>query len=115
MVRRQSQAPWEQHRHASEIYIHPNYDNQYLRHDIGLIKLNQPFSINTHVQEICLPYNSSMFPSSGSTCVAAGWGDLSENGPSSEQLRYVEIPILAKCGNSYNNMLYQVSSDWLIF
>ena len=91
MVRRQSQAPWEQRRHVAEVYIHPNYDNIFLRHDIALVKLSAPLHINAHVQEACLPQDAAMFPSAGSTCVAAGWGDLSENGPSSEQLRHVEV------------------------
>ena len=108
MLRRQSQAPWEQHRHVTEVFIHPNYDNLYLRHDVALIRLNEPLSVNSHAQEVCLPHNTDMFPTSGSTCIAAGWGDLSENGPSSEQLRHVEVPILARCGHSYNNILYQV-------
>ena len=108
MVRRQSQAPWEQHRYVVEVFIHPNYDDLYLRHDIAIIRLNEPLSVNSHAQEVCLPHDSNMFPTSGSTCIAAGWGDLSENGPSSEQLRHVEVPILARCGYSYNNILYQV-------
>ena len=112
MVRRQSQAPWEQHRHVSEVYIHPNYDHIYLRHDVALIKLNEPLSINVHVQVACLPYDGDMFPDPGSTCIAAGWGDLSESGPSSEMLRHVEVPILAFCGRSYNNILYQMCGGY---
>jgi len=112
MARRQSQAPWEQHRHIAEVYIHPNYDNVYLRHDVALIKLNEPLSINVHVQVACLPYDSDMFPDPGSTCIAAGWGDLSENGPSSEMLRHVEVPILGKCGKMYNNMVYQICGGY---
>ena len=108
MVRRQSQAPWEQHRHVVEVIIHPNYDDLYLRHDVALIRLSEPLSVNSHAQEVCLPHDTDMFPTSGSTCVAAGWGDLSENGPSSEQLRHVEVPIMARCGYSYNDILYQI-------
>ena len=108
MVRRQSQAPWEQHRHVVEVFIHPNYDNLYLRHDMALIRLNRPLAVNSHAQEVCLPANTDMFPTPGSTCMAVGWGDLSENGPSSEQQRHVEVPILARCGHSYNDILYQV-------
>ena len=53
-----------------------------------------------------------MSPGSGDTCIAAGWGDLSEDGPSSEQLRQVEIPILASCGNNYNNINYQICGGY---
>ena len=108
MVRRQSQSPWEQQRHLEQVFLHPSYDNLYLRHDVALAKLNRPLNINRRVQEICLPGDSSMSPGSGDTCIAAGWGDLSEDGPSSEQLRHVEIPVLASCGNTYNNINYQI-------
>jgi len=112
MIRRQSQAPWEQVRHLVEVFIHPEYDNTYLRHDIALGKLDTPLTINRHVQSICLPYDADMYPSPGSTCMATGWGDLSEDGPSSEELREVEVPILAKCGRSYNNISYQICGGY---
>ena len=112
MVRRQSQSPWEQQRHLEQVFLHPSYDNLYLRHDIALVRLNRPLNINRRVQEICLPGDSSMSPGSGDTCIAAGWGDLSEDGPSSEQLRQVEIPILASCGNNYNNINYQICGGY---
>ena len=34
--------------------------------------------------------------------------DISEDGSNSEELREAEVPILAKCGRSYNNILYQI-------
>ena len=112
MVRRQSQSPWQQFRHMVDVFIHPEYDNTYLRHDIALAKLNSPLYINRHVQTICLPHDAAMYPSVGSTCMATGWGDISEDGPSSEELREVQVPILAKCGRSYNNISYQICGGY---
>jgi len=112
MVRRQSQAPWQQFRHIVEVFIHPEYDNTYLKHDVALSKLNAPFNINRHVQAICLPHDANMYPEVGSTCMATGWGDISEDGPSSEELREVEVPILKKCGRSYNNITYQICGGY---
>merc|ERR1719427_1074352 len=112
MIRRQSQAPWEQVRHLAEVFIHPEYDNTYLRHDLALGRLDSPLNINRHVQSICLPCDADMYPSDGSTCIATGWGDLSEDGPSSEELREVEVPILKKCGRSYNNITYQICGGY---
>ena len=91
-----------------EVFIYPGYDNTFLRHDVALARLNTPVYNNRHVQSICLPHDANMYPASGSTCMATGWGDLSEDGPSSELLREVEVPILAKCGRSYNNVSYQI-------
>ena len=88
------------------------YDNLFLRHDIALVRLNRPLNINGQVQEICLPHDTGMSPGPGSTCIAAGWGDLSEDGPSSEQLRHVQIPILARCGYNYNNINYQICGGY---
>ena len=88
------------------------YDNLFLRHDIALVRLNRPLNINGQVQEICLPHDTGMSPGPGSTCIAAGWGDLSEDGPSSEQLRHVQIPILARCGYNYNNIKYQICGGY---
>merc|ERR1719158_1799446 len=112
MVRRQSQSPWQQFRHMVQIFIHPEYDNTYLKHDVALAKLNSPLFINRHVQAICLPYDADMYPQVGSTCMATGWGDISEEGPSSEELREVEVPILKKCGRSYNNITYQICGGY---
>ena len=108
MVRWQSQSSGEQQHHLEQVFLHPRYDNLQLRHDIALVKLNRPLNINQRVQEICLPGVSSMSSGSGDTCIAAGWEDLSEDGPSSEQLRHMEIPILASCGNNYNNINYHI-------
>ena len=65
-----------------------------------------------NVQSICLRYDANMYPLDESTCIATGWGDLSEDGPSSEELREVEVPILAKCGRSYNNIEYQICGGY---
>ena len=92
--------------------IFPSYDNLYLRHDIALVRLNRPLNINRRVQEICLPHDSLMSPGPGSTCIAAGWGDLTEDGPSSEQLRHVQIPVLAQCSYNYNNINYQICGGY---
>ena len=76
------------------------------QHDITLAKLDSPLHINRPVQSICLPHAAAMYPSVGSTCMATGWGDISEDGPSSEELREVEVPRMAKCERSYNNISY---------
>ena len=49
MVRRQSQSPWEQQRHLEQVFLHPSFDNLYLRHDIALVRLNRPLNINRRV------------------------------------------------------------------
>ena len=80
---------------------------------IALAKLNKPLFINRHVRSICLPHDVNMYPPVGSTCVAAGWGDLSEDGGSSEQLKEVEVPILDQCSRSYNNITYQICGGYI--
>merc|ERR1719334_1718628 len=112
MLKIESQSPWDQYRNIEKVFTHPNYDNVFLKHDVAIAKLNAPLNFNRHVQPMCLPLDSEMSPTAGSTCWAAGWGDLSEFGPAAKTLREVSIPILEYCGRSYNNVTYQICGGY---
>ena len=113
MLRKQSSSPWEQHRTVSAVIIHHQYDNVFLRHDLAIGRLNASLHLNSHVQSICLPQNDLMYPAIGSTCIATGWGDLSEEGPSSEELMQGEVPVKAKCSRSYNHLEHQICGGFV--
>jgi secreted trypsin-like serine protease len=108
MQRKDSQSPWEQNRIITEVYMHPDYEPTFLRHDLSLGKLDRPVLINRYAQPICLPFNAEMTPDPGQTCTAAGWGLVSEKGLPSEELKEVKLHVLDQCWRNYNNISYQI-------
>ena len=61
------------------IYWHQSYDYQTLDHDIMLMKLAHPVTVNEFVQPISLP---TACPSAGDMCVVSGWGNIyTDSGP----------------------------------
>ena len=113
MVRKASRSPWEQHRTIAEVIIHPQYNKVFLDHDLSLGRLNSSLHLNRHVSSSCLPQHSQMYPAVGSTCIATGWGDLSDGGAAARQLMQGEVPVRANCSRSYNNMEYQICGGYL--
>ncbi|KZC07967.1 Serine protease nudel [Dufourea novaeangliae] len=103
MLRRFSFAPMAQSRKARYTVIHPQYDSNDMRNDIGMIMLDDPLRFNRWVRPVCLPEANilgSMWrhkPEAGSTCIAIGWGATREFGPDPDHLREVEVPILDNC------------------
>ena len=112
MLRKQSSSPWEQHRFIKEVIINSNFNNIFLSHDVALAKLNQSLAINKHVQTACLPQHKEMFPAVGSTCRAAGWGDLGWEGQEAQQLMTGKVPIKPTCTRSYNNLEFQICGGY---
>jgi len=64
---------------ASQLVIHPQYDSQKIRNDIGLIKLSRSINYSKYAQPICLPSSSSIQKYPG-TLYAAGWGIYDQSG-----------------------------------
>ncbi|ERL91156.1 hypothetical protein D910_08496 [Dendroctonus ponderosae] len=85
-LRRFSYAPMDQRRWARTIISHPDYDKEFLRNDIALIKLSAPIRYNRHVRPICLPSQRTAgsqylkAPVSGTVCTTVGWGATIEHG-----------------------------------
>ena len=52
--------------------MHPEYEPNFLRHDLALGKLDRPVLMNRLAQPMCLPYNDEMTPD-------PGLGPLKEN------------------------------------
>lgn len=55
---------------VDQIYKHPNYIQNKLNEDIGLIKLDRSVNFNERVRPICLPQTASMPPKA----IATGFG-----------------------------------------
>lgn len=60
---------------VSEVYIHPDFDPEYLKYDVALLKLATPATLNDYVQTINLTnstYNNNVL--SNFNGIIAGWG-----------------------------------------
>ncbi|MBN3304502.1 TRY1 protein, partial [Amia calva] len=91
----------EQYMAVESIYWHQSYDYQTLDHDIMLMKLAHPVTVNEYVRPVALP---SACPVAGEMCVVSGWGNIITDGVFNPfYLQCVEVPILSQqaCENSY--------------
>lgn len=76
----------EQHRWATLIIPHVDYDRGSLRNDIALIKLSSPARYNRYIRPICLPTEVTagrdflQGPPAGAICTTVGWGATFEHG-----------------------------------
>ncbi|XP_035725274.1 serine protease nudel-like isoform X2 [Vespa mandarinia] len=103
ILRRLSFSPMTQNRIAKSIVVHPNYDPNTMRNDIGMIMLDAPLHFNRWVRPACFPNENipgsiwEQVPSAHTMCVVMGWGAWMERGPDTDQLREVAVPILSEC------------------
>ncbi|CAK9811280.1 Serine protease nudel [Anthophora plagiata] len=103
MLRRFSFSPMAQVRKARYTVIHPRYSSSDMSSDIGMIMLDDALRFNRWVRPVCLPSLDilgslwRLKPDANTTCVAIGWGIISERGPDPDHLREVEVPILPTC------------------
>lgn len=80
---------------ASQVIMHSGYNSSTLENDIALIHLSSSVSaVSTTVSVLDSPVENTYWVA-GSLSEAAGWGDTSEGGSSSDQLLKVELPIIS--------------------
>ncbi|XP_066151880.1 chymotrypsinogen A-like [Euwallacea fornicatus] len=95
---------------VSQVWIHTNYNQTYLKNDVAILRLATTILINTNAMPICLPLSGSNYAgSSGTSCVVSGWGQTSftvADAPT-QVLRQVHVPIVtnSQCVASYNAIL----------
>ncbi|XP_055622446.1 uncharacterized protein LOC129766011 [Toxorhynchites rutilus septentrionalis] len=87
---------------VSEIINHPKYDDWTLQWDISILKLSENLIFGQSVQPIALP-DRTFTIEHGSKVSIAGWGTLYYQGPSTERLQSVSVPIVsnAECSKAY--------------
>ncbi|XP_035682656.1 transmembrane protease serine 9-like [Branchiostoma floridae] len=113
---------WEDGRedyNVSRVILHPAYheftigSQDVAHHDVALIKLASPITVNNLVNNICLP-DSDAIP--GTNCVVSGWGyhDIQNqvDGAESERLKWTYAPLLdpAYCSKDHVWGTLEVSS-----
>jgi len=86
----------------AQIILHPQYDPDTISHDISLLKLATPLTFSDHIQPVCLASSDSVL-TPGTMVTVTGWGTTNEGGDISEQLRQVQVPMVAQnvCDSEY--------------
>jgi hypothetical protein len=84
---------------VEEIILHPDYSSNSHRFDIALVKLVSNFNLNDPAQEK-VPYVRQIdvaqgLVDPGTLAKVSGWGALAWQGPGSNTLQAVEVPIVA--------------------
>ncbi|NWX89097.1 TM11C protease, partial [Nothoprocta ornata] len=88
--------PPKQKRFVRNIIIHEGYSDHLHNHedDVALVELASPIKFTSDVHSVCLPEASHEFPDNAS-CFVTGWGALSNDGYSVNQLRQAEVKIIS--------------------
>uniref|UniRef100_A0A8C3QMC8 Transmembrane serine protease 15 n=1 Tax=Cyanoderma ruficeps TaxID=181631 RepID=A0A8C3QMC8_9PASS len=80
------------------IIINPHYMKETKDSDIALMHLQHKVQYTDYIQPICLPEKDQQFLP-GINCSIAGWGNIEDEGPTSNVLQEAEVPLLSneKC------------------
>ncbi|OXA49387.1 Trypsin-1 [Folsomia candida] len=82
----------EQTRQVAGFLIHPDFESGLAnQNDIALLYVSPPFEFNEYVQPVVIP-DINFAPTAVAT--VAGWGSLSEGGPSASNLMKVDVPMV---------------------
>jgi len=75
---------------AKDVHLHEGFNPKNLHNDFGLIFLNEPATLQEHIDTLCLPDSSVNLDYS--ECVATGWGkDRFDGGQYQTVLKNVEL------------------------
>ncbi|XP_074207295.1 transmembrane protease serine 9 isoform X3 [Camelus bactrianus] len=92
---------------VARIIRHPSYDPDTADFDLAVLELQGPLPFSRHVQPVCLPAATHVFPP-GKKCLISGWGYLKEDflvKPETLQKATVELLDQALCANLYGHSL----------
>ncbi|XP_055597053.1 trypsin-3-like [Uranotaenia lowii] len=93
-----------EYRTVSELHVHPDYDDWTLEYDIAVLKVATGFAFGSTIQPIRLPSEDFKIEH-GTLASVAGWGTLYYQGPSTNHLQHVLVPVVrnSQCGMAYQN------------
>lgn len=63
---------------VAQIITHPSYNSDTADFDVAVLRLGSPLPFSRHVQPVCLPAASHVFPPR-KKCLISGWGYLKED------------------------------------
>ncbi|XP_064471949.1 proclotting enzyme-like isoform X2 [Ornithodoros turicata] len=93
---------------VSQVLVHEGYDENLMKHDLGLLVLAQDAPLGRGINLVCLPKDEDQWAElSGKTAVIAGWGAQSDKGKMSSTLQEVMLPILSqtKCEEALEGLV----------
>ncbi|XP_036392375.1 ST14 transmembrane serine protease matriptase a [Megalops cyprinoides] len=80
-------------RNLRRVIAHPYYNHYTFDHDIALMELDSPVTLNEYVMPICLPSPAHEFPAGKSVWIT-GWGATREGGYGASVLQKAEVRII---------------------
>ncbi|NXC37645.1 ENTK Enteropeptidase, partial [Penelope pileata] len=80
-------------RNINQIVINPHYKKLTKDSDIALMHLQYKVQFTDYIQPICLPDKNQHFLP-GTNCSIAGWGAITNDGPTSNILQEAEVPLI---------------------
>ncbi|XP_045058486.2 transmembrane protease serine 9 isoform X1 [Desmodus rotundus] len=92
---------------VAQILTHPSYNPDTADFDVAVLQLGSPLPFSRHVQPVCLPAATHVFPPR-KKCLISGWGYLKEDfliKPEMLQKATVELLDQALCASLYGNSL----------
>ncbi|XP_044541280.1 transmembrane protease serine 9 [Gracilinanus agilis] len=92
---------------VAQIIKHPFYNSDTADFDVAVLELGSPLPFTSHIQPVCLPSASHVFPPR-KKCLISGWGYLKEDflvKPEVLQKATVELLDQALCASLYSNAL----------
>ena len=98
---------------VKKAHIHPDYNSSTFSHDIALVELKYPIHFeNMGIKKIALLTPELVdlgFINTGVKGIAMGWGSLQESGKFSNDLLFVELPIIshvvANSSDAYDGLI----------
>ncbi|XP_043535737.1 transmembrane protease serine 6 isoform X1 [Chiloscyllium plagiosum] len=86
-----------------KIISHRYYDDDTYDHDIALLQLDQPVSIDAFTYPICLPAKTHVFETD-KMCWVTGWGTTEEDGSVANVLQKVDVKLVdqSTCNKAYS-------------
>ena len=77
-----------------QVVVHSDFSTKTLSNDIALIFLNNPVSLDEHINVVCLP--SQGYTSNSKDCFASGWGKdvFGKLGKYSVIMKKIKLPMV---------------------
>ncbi|XP_014271508.1 venom protease [Halyomorpha halys] len=95
--------------------IHPQYSILNYANDIALIRLQRDVDFSDTVKPVCLPQTDALRSSKfeGKYPYVIGWGHTTNNGPKSDVLQQVQVPVVENenCTKAYKKMQYSITGN----
>jgi len=102
----------EQNQYTSQIIMHPSYNSRTLEYDFGLLKLENPMTLNKCVGAVNLPTRDV---AAGTSCWITGWGTLRSGGSQPTTLQEAQVTIIGNgaCTSQYGYSSGEITDSML--